>query len=695
MNCTVSDAWLSNCNNITSFVIATNIESIPAHLCQYLTGLTSVTIPDSVTSIGDDAFSGCSGLTSLTIPDAVTSIGNGAFYKCTSLTSIVIPNSVWKIGSYAFAHCSGLTSIVIPNSVTTIESCAFCDCSNLNFIIPKTVGYIGAAAFENVKGCIVLRDHSDVANNGFVYNNNIGNKILGTPLLCKEYDHKEWQKFVDYDINGSSITLRSDYVTLISATMNGKTYNANSNSIILKEFSYGNDLPIMIKGEFEGIPFETNITVFDIDFKLKGGYKYASYTISTKSNIKKYNAVFSIEKQELDNNSWAIIPHSLFGEVYRVEPLKPIDPNVGIEATEIAPNALTLKGTFNRIEGPTYTDLWFFNTNSKRAIRGEEVTVTGLTPHKSYSFYYNIETEEEGVFSSDTKSFNTSDLTFEVLPAQVVSDRKVLIRTNTNGVDDALRFGFEWRRYDAPVEMPSTQSPCPVFDGVMYGALNNLSADTYYKYRPYYKPDDSDHYIYGEWVAFFSGDAATYFEPMVYTSGASDVGSRKAMLKGFVVNGSDNITDQGFEYWTEEETPTRSVESHMTVSASGTMMNAEINGLTPATTYLYRAFATTDKGTTYGSVLSFTTEEESGVEEVPADEFDIRVKSAGGEVYVKSQSAYPTMQCTIYTINGSIVANAKIETGEDWVSVANLTPGIYILYAVSDNSAKAIRFVVR
>ena len=89
--------------------------------------------------------------------------------------------------------------------------------------------------------------------------------------------------------------------------------------------------------------------------------------------------------------------------------------------------------------------------------------------------------------------------------------------------------------------------------------------------------------------------------PTVATLAATSVTHNSAVLNGTITAGSETITAQGFMY------KTTAAADWTTVAATGTTMNATVNGLSAETEYQFKAFATTASGTVEGAVVNFTT----------------------------------------------------------------------------------------
>lgn len=236
----------------------------------------------------------------------------------------------------------------------------------------------------------------------------------------------------------------------------------------------------------------------------------------------------------------------------------------------------------------------------------ETLHMTGLDPNNIYDdVNYIIETPNNT--TSTNFGFTTLELKMTAKAADMVTNRDARLMAETNMTDEETSCGFEWRRYDAPEEMPSTKVYCPVYGGVMAGTLKNMSENVYYKYRPFYKSSAGNEY-YGDWVAFITADAGVEFEPVVYTYDAPAVTQTDATLQGVALRGSEEITEQGFEYWQASKNNTLTASNNVTrVTAKGERMSKTVSDLQPGTKYRFRAFVTAGGETTYGKEVEFVT----------------------------------------------------------------------------------------
>lgn len=229
------------------------------------------------------------------------------------------------------------------------------------------------------------------------------------------------------------------------------------------------------------------------------------------------------------------------------------------------------------------------------------VTTSGQTPVQYIR--WKLDDENYGIISEKTEG----TLTLETQQAQPMSTTKARLIAFVNEADDDLHFGFEWLRHNAPNDMVPNKVSAPLYNGHIIGSLSGLNPDIYYKYRSFYK-SDSGETIYGNWVTFLTGDANVFFEPETHTKDAAEVTSVSAQLSGVWVEGTEDIDERGFEYWTVPVSNTRAVGNDVKrVVVSGNNSSTTIEDLKTGTDYAYRSYLKTASGTTYGEEKTFKT----------------------------------------------------------------------------------------
>lgn len=250
---------------------------------------------------------------------------------------------------------------------------------------------------------------------------------------------------------------------------------------------------------------------------------------------------------------------------------------------------------------------------------------------------------------------------------------------------------------DAPDLVPSTYSDCPIINGKMSGSLKNLNVNTYYKYRPYYKDSDGTYY-FGEWLAFGTADAYVYFEPDVYTS-TYTIEDDIVWLKGFVVAGSDKIVRRGFEYWAVRDGGVQSPSFPSAVQVllvADDAMDVALTDISPNTTYCYRAFATTEKGTTYGATSRFTSPDAVGIGG-PADDNatpSVLTRAYGNVTQLMVKGVAPDAVCRLTSLSGQALWQGSANARE-WTSLPSLSAGVYVITAVDGQCVVSKKIVVK
>ncbi len=594
------------CTKLTSIIIPNTIRDIEEAGFAHCDNLSYLTISNGVINIGNYAFSGCYSLVSVNIPETVTRIGDYAFWWCSGLTSVTISESVTNIGNHAFDGCSGLTKaefasieslckinfgssnanplyyakhlyingqeitdVVIPNSVTSIGESVFYNCSGLTSItIPNSVTSIGSSAFSNCSSLTSITIPNSVTS--------IGESVF-------------------YNCSGlTSVTIPN------SVTSIGNSAFSNCSS--LTSITISNSVTSIGSEAFRGCSSLTSVTIPSSVISIGSNAFPSDTKIYVNKGVSALIAVWYYGRNPYDLSTNTILTN-------------PLDNRITSCASSIRlaysnpTNLIKIENESLTINGVTKT--------------GHTANVTGLKPDYGYYVTYNATITYGGesiTYTIKEKYQRTSTLSLTLSQPKVISLGNVIVAATSNLDDEEENVGFEWRRMDWPDEISSNSGIAYLYEGTMEGYIRSLNTNYYWKVRPYYKANDGTYY-YGEWGGFDPTNTS-YFEPTVHTYAKINVTGNKAQVSGYVQRASDAVIRQGFKYWIQEDNAREAEDnargagitiptSAKTVEAEGRIMEAELTGLKPNTTYAYVAFVTTTEGETfYGKQLTFTTEDD-------------------------------------------------------------------------------------
>ena len=634
----------------------------------------------TVTEIGYNAFNSCSKLESVTIPNSITFIDDGAFFDCPNLTSITIPESVTKIGNIGgnvfnnmdvtilncktevlgsdFQNCNvdivGVDNVSLPD--TTIcygsELCIDGDCMPFDLQVANEWTY-WVRTLTNAGGCdsivfmrvyasqlvipeITISPEQDYPNSGslhFYYNNaydyyTINGHSAGDLCCMKGGEYK--LTFYSNACPDDSLTT-TRYIPTYAMRINNVYYILNHEEktavVTYRGASYST-----YPSEYSGDVVIPDSIMNDPYGYYDGKYEYDKYKVTAIKGFA-FSGCTGVKSITLQSRTPL--------EIYWGDG----DPGISANTPVYVPfgtlntyRAAYTWGNYNlhvindshvTVEsGATSVAITFGDEEDQKhivscgVIGGEEFTgnvveYKGLEPNSIYDgvpfFVKTIEGDSDVIVCS----FTTTDIELTTLASKPVASDAAILLAQTNIADIETSCGFEWKRNDAPEDMAPNKVYSPVANGTMAGRLKNLNDQVYYKYRAFYESAVGNMY-YGDWQYIFTGDNAVEYDPVLYTYAATAVKEHEATLKGYALEGSDEFTEQGFEYWADSRVKHNKLGlrfksqlgEKQTVTVTGILMQVTLTDLDQGTTYKYRTFAKFGDQIAYGPEMSFTTQGE-------------------------------------------------------------------------------------
>lgn len=305
------------------------------------------------------------------------------------------------------------------------------------------------------------------------------------------------------------------------------------------------------------------------------------------------------------------------------------------------------------------------------------VMLTELLPSTYYDYCIYVETVEGGRVYGETHTFITGSIHCETLPVSNVSNRSATLN-GTIACDSysSAEFGFQWKQMEGWSSEPAfTKGHKNDDGGISVGLVNGmLEPNTDYQYRAAVRYQGNI-YAADEWETFRTESEYVYYPATVYTIFRTDRENNRLLLCGYYVAGSEEVVDQGYEYWNNAVNASARSTGGVEVIHTDASMQYSLDVATlQAGDYSVRAFVTTSSGITiYGNTLAFGVQngEVVGISDAPAAVITCSVE--GTSLTVRHATG---LSCVVCNVSGMVVARRD---GMTEAEVFDLAPGLYVL----------------
>jgi hypothetical protein len=237
-------------------------------------------------------------------------------------------------------------------------------------------------------------------------------------------------------------------------------------------------------------------------------------------------------------------------------------------------------------------------------------TISGLKPNTTY-YFRAFATNFTGTSYGKSESFTTLKTSIPVLHTTAIStitETTAISGGNitSDGGSAITARGVCWSLYPGATVSLSTKTVDGKGIGSFSSTLTALTGSTTYYVRAY--ATNSIGTAYGEEIFFTTSPKQIVVTiPVLLTNTISSISYTSATSGGTITSdGGGTITSRGI-CWSISAAPTVALSTKTTDGSGIGSFTSSLAGLSPATTYHVRAYATNSQGTGYGQEMTFTT----------------------------------------------------------------------------------------
>lgn len=245
---------------------------------------------------------------------------------------------------------------------------------------------------------------------------------------------------------------------------------------------------------------------------------------------------------------------------------------------------------------------------------------------------------------------------------------------STDGGPDVTARGVVWNTAPNPTIALTTKTMDGSGTGTFTSNLTGLQLSTAYYVRAY--ATNSIGTSYGEERQFTTNGGQ--FPPTVITGNVNNISLTTAEVTHSEVTGDGGATvSQRGVCWSTSPSPTIDLPTKTMDGSEMGDFSSELTGLSPGTTYHFRAYATNIVGTSYGEELQFTTLFISVDEEIKHQAVTVFPNPFSHQVTFSSKAETP-VSFSITDVYGREVIRQKF-VRQQQVDLSHLASGIYYL----------------